>query len=421
MNSNSERTQSIAIIGAGISGLITAYQLIENGYSVCIFEKENRVGGKLYTVNVDEDFIELGGVICPKIRYSRLHKLLKKFSISCGKLPLPMRQINAQAEMRPSIKEIFYFLKMQFQFKKKKQPFDSYMQSFASLAEKNHLCQIDKIISNTMFALGYGTTKTIPAWYIFKFIDLRMLVGTILPGKHSHYIKSGFQSVCQKLAEHIIRKGGKIVTQAEVKQITRTSENIEIHTDIITTHSAIIFSCSPYYIRQLPLELTSRESMLLQSVIYSHIVTILVEFEVSDNLSKNCYQFKSPHPEVAMIGIFPSRYKNRKYGVLYINPSQTGDFIQLANQDFEKQLAWYQKEIKLPKGWTFIKVIAVQDWPDYFAHFPLQRISFNPFEELKKLQSENRTFYVGGWCSFEIVESVIEHALTLVNHYFPVS
>ncbi len=37
--------QHICIIGAGISGLVTAKTFIEEGYTVTIFEKQKKVGG----------------------------------------------------------------------------------------------------------------------------------------------------------------------------------------------------------------------------------------------------------------------------------------------------------------------------------------------------------------------------------------
>ena len=45
--------KKIAIIGAGISGLFTAYRLHENGYEVKIFEN-NRLGGDIQYTTIDD-------------------------------------------------------------------------------------------------------------------------------------------------------------------------------------------------------------------------------------------------------------------------------------------------------------------------------------------------------------------------------
>ncbi len=49
-----------AIIGAGISGLTTAYYLKQQGSDVVVFEKENRVGGSMITEKQDGFLIDLG-------------------------------------------------------------------------------------------------------------------------------------------------------------------------------------------------------------------------------------------------------------------------------------------------------------------------------------------------------------------------
>jgi len=49
-----------AIIGAGISGLTTAYYLKQQGCDVVVFEKENRVGGSMVTEQQDGFLIDLG-------------------------------------------------------------------------------------------------------------------------------------------------------------------------------------------------------------------------------------------------------------------------------------------------------------------------------------------------------------------------
>ena len=47
--------QKIAIIGGGISGIAASVFLIEKGYKVDLFEKENQFGGHANTLNVKYD------------------------------------------------------------------------------------------------------------------------------------------------------------------------------------------------------------------------------------------------------------------------------------------------------------------------------------------------------------------------------
>ncbi len=53
--------EKIAVIGAGLSGLTAAYRLQQKGCDVEVYEARNRVGGRVFTVNVGGHLAELGG------------------------------------------------------------------------------------------------------------------------------------------------------------------------------------------------------------------------------------------------------------------------------------------------------------------------------------------------------------------------
>jgi monoamine oxidase len=50
----------IIVIGAGISGLTTAYRLQQKGFDVHVYEAKNRIGGRIFTVRVHDRVAELG-------------------------------------------------------------------------------------------------------------------------------------------------------------------------------------------------------------------------------------------------------------------------------------------------------------------------------------------------------------------------
>ena len=54
------KCQKVAVIGAGLAGLTTAYRLQKEGMDVDLYEARNRVGGRILTVNINGIFAELG-------------------------------------------------------------------------------------------------------------------------------------------------------------------------------------------------------------------------------------------------------------------------------------------------------------------------------------------------------------------------
>ena len=77
------KIHDFVIIGAGISGLYTAYILTKYfNKDVVVIEKENRIGGRIYTIKYDKDLtLELGaGVISAS--HNNLLKLIKHLGLS---------------------------------------------------------------------------------------------------------------------------------------------------------------------------------------------------------------------------------------------------------------------------------------------------------------------------------------------------
>ncbi len=50
--------QRIKVVGAGFSGLVTAYFLTKQGFAVQIFEKSSRAGGLIQTIRTPHGLIE---------------------------------------------------------------------------------------------------------------------------------------------------------------------------------------------------------------------------------------------------------------------------------------------------------------------------------------------------------------------------
>lgn len=53
-------TKKITILGAGLSGLLTAYLLQNKGFDIEIIEARNRIGGRIHTINSDTAQVEMG-------------------------------------------------------------------------------------------------------------------------------------------------------------------------------------------------------------------------------------------------------------------------------------------------------------------------------------------------------------------------
>src|SRR6202167_4927073 len=55
------RGASVLVLGAGMAGLVAAYELRNAGYQVKVLEYNRRVGGRSWTLRGGDEYTELGG------------------------------------------------------------------------------------------------------------------------------------------------------------------------------------------------------------------------------------------------------------------------------------------------------------------------------------------------------------------------
>lgn len=89
--SSSEYSPKVAIIGAGLAGLTTAWRLQQQGVDVELYEARTRVGGRVFSVRINDQVGELGAQnLCDGGKAENIFRLIEEVGLEIQSVHLPI-------------------------------------------------------------------------------------------------------------------------------------------------------------------------------------------------------------------------------------------------------------------------------------------------------------------------------------------
>lgn len=182
MNQKSDR---IAIVGGGFSGLVIADELRQKGYqNITVFEKEDRVGGKLHTIWYKGKSHEMGAIFgLPSHQY--LRSLMKRNQLKSDGPKLSRTNYDDYGQkVMPMPKEILgdYLLELErFPEVLKNYPSlkrasmehveTSLMQPFSKWCDENRFIVLKMVYVQYFTIFGLGGIDDVPALYALRILN----------------------------------------------------------------------------------------------------------------------------------------------------------------------------------------------------------------------------------------------------------
>ncbi|MEW5800732.1 MAG: FAD-dependent oxidoreductase [bacterium] len=422
------RDLRIAIIGAGASGLTAAYYLKNAGYeNITVYEKEPRVGGKVYSYTYDDHTFELGALWVEEY-YRIVYGLAFKYGIDLQpeeadivirdsnntNYASPLAYVSARYDSSEIESAYINYEKVQLKFKSLNKPgFEGadpeLFMTFDKFAEKYQIEPIAYGFATFWTNAGYGYYHEVPALYVLKL----MLPNLKGPGPYVDTLgraPDGLQRLWEKVAadledvrlNHTVEKvkrndsGNSASIEVTANGLTETFDRIIISSDLKESLNFIDAS-------EEEQELFSQ----VQSNNYNvHIVRADgIPYQVGTMvlLAKNTVPESIGHI-MAIVGRETSPGVWTSYQLAPWGTS-SDDIANLLQEDV-KQLGGHVESIIIQKRWS------------YFPHVKSQSLYDGFYDRMEALQGKNGTYYIGGIMNFEAVENTCEYAEKIVATYF---
>jgi protoporphyrinogen/coproporphyrinogen III oxidase len=416
----------IAIVGAGVSGLTAADTLKRLGYEhVTVFEKNNRVGGKVYSVPGATGIAELGAVLA-STEYTLVLELADRYGIRHEPYPVD-RVILDEHGIRHSPES---FLASRYAPDAIAQAIASYAAAlrmfdcsgtnglnvhhedlclpFDAFAAKYGFTPIAELARSAFVGFGYGYYETTPAAYFMKLIGWLLKPGgsTGLQAGEFHMFPTGFQSLWEAMANEL-----DVRLESDVTSIERRAAGTPMQLTVNGSqrHEAdVVIVSAPLHTVERFMRLTDDEAALFGQVKSNRY---FVNIFTASGLGTGEFLFFHDHERPAKIN-HVNAWANRNPSV----PAYIG--WQLADRALGlDDVASTLVQDVAAQGGTLERIMLRQEW-DYFPHVGPEAMRNGFHEQVDALQGRGNVFYAGSTLSFETVEHCARFARELMNARF---
>ena len=405
--------RKIAIIGAGISGLSSAYYLSAY-HDVTVYESASRLGGHARTVvagmNNDQP-VDTGFIVFNYATYPNLTRLFRELdvpviksdmsfgaSINFGALEYGLKGIRSiLAQRRNIFRPQFY--KMFFDIIR----FGNRAEAAAKDDDKTIGELIDELGLGHWFKNNYllpmcgaiwstptDDVEAFPAKSLVQFFrNHALLSGT---GQHQWWtVKGGSIEYVRRLETALVARGCDIQTNSSVSHVTRHNAGVSVNVGSeITDFDEVIFAChSDQAQKILGKEATEVEAAALSAIRYQPNTAVLHRDETQMPKRRDCWS----------------------------------SWVYKAENGATSVTYWMNKLQNIPESDPlFVTINPTTEIPSdqiydsvEFAHPVFDKAALNAQKIIRDIQGQNRTWFVGAYNRHGFHEDGIASAMRIVR------
>ena len=457
--------KKILILGAGITGLSTAWKLSNKGYDVTLIEKDTKVGGLAKTINFKENYFDIG----PHSFFSEdkeiyevvtslfdnIHEEIPKVKRSVKMffmnyyVDYPLSAKSILFQMGPIIPFLSFisfmksFIKSFFIKKTDKKNltvekwarenfgnflfknfFKPYTEQFWKISTEGLSHRVIPASKKLDFA------KTLKHLFVNKYLEfskrepgsLNLVQRESLP---TFYPKKGFGEISKKIAEKFKNNNGKINLNEQVEEVVLEKNNeFIVKTNKTTYKGDIVISTLPldYFVEIFnPLNKNKKSTDASKRLNYLSLTMLYLIIKKKDVLGcQYCYFINRPYNRVSNLNLFSDEVSVKGTNAISIEISchkdsqiwkqKDKEIFDLCIQSLEKDKILNKEDVL---DWKVLKVPNV--YPIYKMNYENDlNVIENEFKNIKNFYSIGRLgqFYYGDIdqmirLGFDAVEKII--------------
>ncbi|MBA0690649.1 hypothetical protein Goari_008311 [Gossypium aridum] len=431
---------SIGILGAGPSGISTAYALIKLGYNnITLLEKHHTVGGMCESVDIQGKVYDLGGQVLAANSAPVIFHLAKEIGAELEEMDShKLALIDSSAGKYQDIKVANDYVSMialtlELQDKAKASSRIG-VHAVSDLAADLTLTYLEahgfKSVPKSVFygytASGYGYVQDMPYAYIHEFTR------TSMAGKIRRF-KGGYTSFWEKISKNL---PVKVLCNTEVLAIRRNDsadgvsinvKNIKGESEVMEFDKIIISGAFPFKNGKTyrspasnhtehetqAMDLNDLEKELFSKVMTIDYYTTVLKIKGLEDMPVGFYYFGEYMDDPASIGHPVAMQRFYADSDIFLFWSY-GNSLDIQGSTV-CELAIKAVE---PMGGQ-VEQVVLQRRFKYFPHVSSQDMKNGFYERLEsELQGKRNTYYVGGLMAFELTERNSSYAMALICKHF---
>ena len=442
------RTLKVAVIGAGASGIATAYYLKQAGYShITLFEKSDRIGGKCLTFEHGDHKFDLGAnYITPY--YHEVLRIAKSLDLKTQ--PAPQRKSfdrttgNFLNTLRTTLmgKSMLGFgaasakyLYLAYKYRKEiDQPGFEALEAcpelchpFGKWLDINGMSILRQLFLIPVTIFGYGALDDVPTPYVLKYMDAKnfMLLAKVGAGLSKEWPRH-FLDGYQGFLDAIVRSEQlDIHYNAQIVSIKR-SPNVVIGLADGSLHEfdRIVLACPLDKVLPVLSDATQHEAYLFNRIKYRNYYVSACDVDGMLDITTDQIQLPpaAPLPSVGHPWGIVKFWKSSDVNLFFtvgdekINdktkPSST--VPKVPAKEVEARIRTDVKRM----GGKFNKMVRQQLWTTFFPHVEAADFIDGYYKRLEQQQGTLNTYYVGAIVALELVEPIFNYSKHIVEAHF---